>query len=132
MRAAVVALAIAPLALGGCHARQQPPLAPRPPHRIVISAGPLNVPYTVLGTVNITFDDYDGDAEDFYQTQMGREPDTAGEKLHAVLLLQAWRWYGAQVDALINVALVTVPDDEDQDSASGVAVHFTEPAGGPH
>ena len=127
MRTRTTVWIAAAISLASCHARQQPAVAPHPAHRIVISAGPLNVPYTILGTVNVTFDDYGADAQSFYESQMGREPDTAGEKLHAVLLLQAWRWYGTDIDALINVTLVTVPNDDDQDSASGVAGRFTAP-----
>lgn len=97
---------------------------------MIISVGPLNVPHSILGEVIGTLGDYDNNAIAFYRDQTGREPSTETEQLHAVLMYNAYRWYGSQVDAVINAEIVL--QGRRHESASGVAVHFTPPPAEPH
>ena len=115
--------------LGGCYAisttmdRRDPA---SPPHHILVSYGPLAVPYRVLGQVRVTRYDDDRAARRFYKTQSGRVAETNSEEMEGALMYAAAQSYGAACDALINTFIDCTGKDGDCNSATAVAVQLVD------
>jgi hypothetical protein len=88
--------------------------------RIALSSGPATRPHTVLGTVNVEA-----------PAQHTGASSNAGPNLYLNELLraEAVKRYGeSAVDGIVSITYA--PPADGKQSASGVAVHFEEPAGG--
>jgi hypothetical protein len=116
--------------LSGCYAAstmKDRPDPPGPQHHILVSYGPLTIPYRVLGQVRVTRYDDDRAARRFYTAQAGRPAETNSEEMEGALLYAAARTYGANCDALVNTFIDCTGKDNDCNSATAVAVQFADP-----
>jgi hypothetical protein len=121
----LVALAM----MDGCYAvgtlknRPDPPL---PLHHILVSYGPLAVPYRVLGQVRVTRYDDDRAARRYYEMQSGRAAETNSEEMEGALMYAAAQSYDAACDALVNTFIDCTGKDGDCNSATAIAVQFID------
>lgn len=100
------------------------PDPPGPLHHILVSYGPLTVPYRVLGQVRVTRYDDDRAARRYYKAQARRTAETNSEEMEGALMYAAAQTYGADCDALVNVFIDCTGKGGDCNSATAVAVHL--------
>jgi hypothetical protein len=124
----IVVLVAALTTLGGCYAistAKDRPDPPAPLHPILVSYGPLAVPYRVLGQVRVTRYDDDRAARRYYKQQSGRTAETNSEEMEGALMYSAAMTYGVECDALVNAAIDCTGKDGDCNSGTAIAVQFT-------
>ena len=125
----MLALLTALAALSGCYATSTMKDRPDPPgplHHILVSYGPLTVPYRVLGQVHVTRYDDDRAARRYYKAQAGRTAETNSEEMEGALMYAAAQTYGQDCDALVNVFIDCTGKGGDCNSATAVAVQFAD------